>query len=361
MKTKIINPNLNLMRNKHVFASLLKRHLKVLLSNKTRMFYALMVPIIILFVYILFLRNMELTAVSNGLQELGFKTEEFTGGLLKNVKTIVDAWMFSGIVSITTITISLQTNSLLVEDKESGVNKDFISSPIKKETLITSYFIYNLIITVSLTIIIQLVVMLILACYGEFYLGMADFLTMTAVILLNCIPTTLIAVFICMFIKTEPVLTSIIAIFSAAIGFLTGAYMPISMLPKAVGYLCGFVPGTYSCSLIRYSYLRTPFNNLEAFLHNNPEILPGGTKIDDVMNLVRSNFGYDIDFFGMNITPNWSVLITAIVTVVFLVLCLVFSSNVVKVESEVVKISKKIIEQSFKKEQKEKEAKSENK
>ena len=57
----------NKTRNFHVLMMLTKRHLKMIFANHIRMMYTLMVPIVILVVYILFLRDMEIMAAENAL------------------------------------------------------------------------------------------------------------------------------------------------------------------------------------------------------------------------------------------------------------------------------------------------------
>lgn len=324
--------NTSFKNNLNIFFTLTKRHLKMIFSNKIRMFYTLMVPIIILIIYIIFLRNMELTAVENELLKRGIDVKN--AELMKHISTIVDAWMLSGIVSISAVTISLQTNSLIVEDKENGVNKDFVSSPINKNILIASYFLYNFVITFFLTFLVLLTSFIFLAVYGEMYLNFTDIIMMIGTVFLTTIPTTLLTVFICIFIKTEPVLASVIAIFSAAIGFLTGAYMPISMLTKPIQYLCAFIPGTYSTSLIRFSYLDSPINNLASYLKANPALLPSGETADSISELVINSFGYKVNFFEMNVTPALSVLVTFIFFVIFLVLNIIFSKKLATVEDK---------------------------
>ena len=324
--------NTSFKNNLNIFFTLTKRHLKMIFSNKIRMFYTLMVPIIILVIYIIFLRNMELTAVENELLKRGIDVKN--AELMKHISTIVDAWMLSGIVSISAVTISLQTNSLIVEDKENGVNKDFVSSPINKNILIASYFLYNFVITFFLTFLVLLTSFIFLAVYGEMYLNFTDIIMMIGTVFLTTIPTTLLTVFICIFIKTEPVLASVIAIFSAAIGFLTGAYMPISMLTKPIQYLCAFIPGTYSTSLIRFSYLDSPINNLASYLKANPALLPAKETADSISELVINSFGYKVNFFEMNVTPALSVLVTFIFFVIFLVLNIIFSKKLATVEDK---------------------------
>ncbi|MBD5632079.1 MAG: hypothetical protein HDP34_02460, partial [Clostridia bacterium] len=115
-----------------LFFQLVKRHLLVFFRNKIRMFFTLMVPFIIFVIYILFLRDLELNSVSSVLasSEEEIKALASDAVFMKKVETLVDSWMLSGIIAISTITVSLQTNTIIVSDRENGINRDFASSPI---------------------------------------------------------------------------------------------------------------------------------------------------------------------------------------------------------------------------------------
>ena len=105
-----------------VFGQLTRRHLLVFFKNKIRLMYTLLVPVIIFVVYIFFLRQLELSTVRNTLEdwnkEYGLSLE-MTGQLQVYIETLVDSWMLSGIAALSSITVSLQTNNVFVEDKQS--------------------------------------------------------------------------------------------------------------------------------------------------------------------------------------------------------------------------------------------------
>ena len=113
-----------------IFLTLTKRHLLLFFKNKMIVFYTLLVPIIILGVYVFFLRDLELSNILGSVDEL-LKDSELNANdpsVVKYIETIIDSWMLSGIISLSTLTVSLQTNNIFVEDKENGMNRDFISS-----------------------------------------------------------------------------------------------------------------------------------------------------------------------------------------------------------------------------------------
>ncbi len=327
MKTKI--------RNFDIFFNLTKRHFLVFFKDKMRVFYTLMVPLIVLAVYVLFLRALEYSGIESALKDFGITLVK-NDPLYDSVMALVDSWMLSGIIAVSTITIAIQTNNTIVHDKEDGVNRDFVSSPINNNLVVASYFLFNYIVTVLLSVIVILITFLYLLVNGEFMLNFIDILTIFGILLYSSLLATLFTLFICSFIKKESTLSSIIAVLSAAAGFLTGAYMPFSMMPEWVQNVCCFVPGTSFTALFRYAFLSTPINNV-----SNVLISQYGVTAEQISGIVNS-FGYNISFFGTSVGPGWNAIITLIFIGIFVVLAFVTGSKLTSVISgSVIKISKK--------------------
>ena len=307
-----------------IFFQLTRRHLLVFFGNKIRLLYTLLVPVIIFVVYILFLRDMELSSIKSALVQMGLERDdvrEMTDALLRDeafwhlTDTLVDSWMISGIIGLSTITVALQTNTVIVEDKQNGVNRDFASSPIHKNVLIASYFFYNFLVTLLICFVFFLVCLIYLAAMGEFVVSFLDVLIVFAVTVYSTLASTLMTVFVCSFVKTEGTMMSIVAVFSTAVGFLIGAYMPLGMLPVWVQGICGFIPGTYACSLLRFGFMSTPLARLSGYVANlNFEY---GTEL---LGTLTDNFGYNLNFFGLNVPPSYQALALAVFIVGFVLL-----------------------------------------
>ncbi len=304
-----------------IFFQLTRRHLLVLFRNKIRVFFTVMAPLIVFAIYILFLKDLELTTVQGAILQLntdnGFNLdyEQYR----KPIETIVDSWMLSGIIAISSLTVSLQTNNIIVSDKENGVNRDFASSPVNKGVLIASYFLYSFIVTVLICFIFLAICFIYLACLGEFALTFVDFLEIVGIIVFSSISSVLFTVFICSFVTRDATMGSIITIFSTAVGFLIGAYMPLAMMPEWVGNICGFFPGTYTCSLLRYAFMETPISNLYAEITS----VAGGEQL---LASVTENFGFTLKFFGNTVDPSFQTIALAVFSLVLGVMN-VFSAN----------------------------------
>ena len=295
-----------LASNWSVLFNLTKRHFLVFFRNKIRMLYTLLVPIIVFVIYLLILRNLEGEMLISQLKDLGLIVDGQwkIAGMEKDCFTMMDFWMLSGILGISAITISIQSNNIMVNDKENGVNRDFVSSPINNKVLISSYFLFNFLITFFLCFIFLLICLVYLLIAGEFTLNILDFLLILAMLALACIFSTLFTIFICAFIKREPTLASIIAIFSSAVGFLVGAYMPFGLFPKEVESVCCLLPSTHNVSLLRYSFLKNFMVKFENVYKPQLDVATYNSLMGKI-----DQFGYNLHFFGNTVTPNIQLLV----------------------------------------------------
>lgn len=299
-----------------VFFQLTRRHFLVFFKNKVRLFYTLLVPVIIFCVYVFFLRSLELSTVRNTLHELGIVADDT---MTKYIDTLVDSWMLSGIAALSTITVALQTNTVFVEDKQNGVNRDFASSPIHRNALIGSYVLFNFVVTLLICAIYVLICFVYLGCMGEFFLTAADFFALLAILVYATISSTLMTVFFCSFIKTEGTMAGLVAVFSTAVGFLIGAYMPLGMLPVWVQTICAFIPGTYACALLRFSFMATPIAELSQYVTEVLQLADGPELIEKL----TGSFGYELRFFSTEVGPAFQALALAVFMLIFLVLNIV--------------------------------------
>jgi len=309
------------------FWQLTRRHLLVFFRNKIRVFFTLMVPFIIFLIYIFFLRDLELATATSILSDID-KDLLDDKELNRHIGGVIDSWMLSGILAISTITVSLHTNCMIVSDKETGVNRDFASSPLSRNFLIGSYFFFNIIVTVMICFIFLLVCLVYLACMGEFLITFVDFLTIVATLLFSSVSSVLLTVFICSFVSRDSTMASINTVFSTAVGFIIGAYMPLATMPGWVQNICAFFSGTYSCSLLRYSFLSTPIKELTSYVQTN---LGHIAEIGTLTEQLTQSFGFNIKFFGITVGPDMQSVAQFVFIVLLVVANVLVGKNLVSI------------------------------
>lgn len=330
----------------HAFLMLTVRHFLVFIKNIPTVIFTLMVPLAIFAIYVLFLRPMETQQIKETLDSL-LPELSANDSLLKQFYSLADSWMIAGVLAVSCITVSLNINYIFVKDKENGMNKDMISSPIDPRTIVVSYFTFNFLVTFVINFLVFIICLIYLACYQIYMISVMDFFALIGIIILSSISASLITHFICTFINSEAVMSPIVAIFSAAVGFLIGAYLPGYMMPKPIQSLTGFFPGTYSAGLFRNYLMSTPIEKLLA----NPELANKKDLILQVVQDFNISIAEDnsvkvyIDFFGLKVNTFVMSLIIFGMIIIFLLLNFFFASknNFIKnIKKEKIKIQRKI-------------------
>lgn len=305
--------------NPGIYWTLTKRHFRVFFNNKVGVIFSLLVPMITLIIYIVFLRQLQVSAVDTALDDIFGKTLPTIGK--QKAHLLADAWMLSGIVAVSCITVSLNTCNICMIDKWNGVNKDFISSPISRRSVGISYLLFNILATFLINFCVLLVAFTYLGAVGGFKICVKNSILLIPTLLLSVISASLITWFISGFIRSFNTFNSVVVIISSATGFLIGTYMPISMLPGPAQKLPVFFPGTYSAGLLRTLFLTDYFNDFEKYLR---DIGKSAEEIERVKNEVLEKFSLNINFFGKKVTPGYMVLAIVVFAIIFIALDYLF-------------------------------------
>lgn len=262
-----------------MLANLIGRNLKLFLKDGMSVFFSLLSPLIILILYILFLRDVQMDAVLGAFGNAPVDREL--------LETFVDNWMLAGVISVACVTVSFSAQSITIKDREDGILADLMAAPVKRGVLSAAYLISNLLITVSICAFV-LAVSFVFAAGGEWTLSVEDAFSIIGWMMLSAAGAATLSTLICGALKTSAQHGAATGIMSAAIGFLMGAYMPLSIFPKAVQYVALFLPGTYSASVFRNLYMEGALNKIAAQL-------PG------VEEALEDQFSMTLNFFGETI------------------------------------------------------------
>ena len=289
---------------------LVKRNIKLFLKDKMLVLFSVLAPLIILILYIFFLTDLQVGTIENVIKEAGIDgiDPKLVTGFLNN-------WMLSGVMAVSCITVAFNVNTIMVRDRERGSVNDVLAAPVKRWVIYASYIITCFVLTFCICFIVLLVALIYLACTGGFMMSFVDFLAILGITIFSIVSSSFISVFLVSFMKTEGSLGAFNGIFAAAIGFLIGAYLPLSILPKPVQYFVCFIPGAYSAGLFRNYFLRGPMEKLL-------EVLPG-----DVVKQLMGSYSVQMEFFGTTISSGWMVFALAISIIVFVGLLIIFYSN----------------------------------
>lgn len=261
-------------------AALSKRALKIFLLDKAAVLFSLLAPLILLLLYALFLGDVQIAAVKSGLPDGVTLSDEA-------IKAFIDSWVAAGVMSVGCITVSLSANTVMVQDRERGLTRDALASPVSGGVVALGYFLYNFIVTLFICTLVFAVCLVYLAISGSFFMSASDVFAAYGVTVLSCLSSTLINVFISGFFRTNAAFSAFVGIVSAVVGFVIGAYMPVGVLPSYVRYATCLFPGSYSAGLFRSFFMSGALKSL------------AGENVGIYSSLAAS-YAAEFDFFGIS-------------------------------------------------------------
>lgn len=279
--------------------SITKRNIKLFFKDKGLFFSSMLVPLILLVLYTTFLAKVYndsfVSCIPDGITVDG-----------KIINGLVASQLFSSLLAVCCVTVAFCSNIIMVQDKYLGVRKDLLVSPVKKSVLALSYYIA----TLSVTLIINFVALaasLVYVAVAGWYMTFGDVMLIILDVFLFTMFGTALSSIINAFLKTQGQISAVSTIVSACYGFICGAYMPISQFGNGLQNVLGFLPSTYSTSLIKNHAMRGVFETME----NSG--LPNA-----VVNEIKKSVDCNFEFLGHNVSV-LAMLLVVVVTVVILV------------------------------------------
>ena len=227
------------------FLGLTKRNMLVFFTDKGTLFFSMLTPMIILLLYILFLKNSLLSSLQNAATGL----ENLVAA--KDMAQFVNGLLLTGIISSALITIPYNALEIIVRDREDRVDLDMLSTPVKRFEIILSYFCAAVISAFMQTMVVLAVGIGILSMSGDMYLTALDIVKLVGAVFLGTVSSTSVFMVVMMFFKSMGTCGAFMGILSAVSGFVIGAYMPLSQFNKGIQNVCNLVPATGITVLIR--------------------------------------------------------------------------------------------------------------
>ena len=227
---------------------LVRRNVKLFFKDKGMFFTALISPVILFGLFLIFLGDVYRDALAAvlpvGMTVSRSATEGFVGGFL-----------FSSLLAVSCVTIAFCSNMVMVEDRSRGVRNDLTISPVKPAVLALSYYLATAFTTVSICLAALGLGFAYLAVVG-WYLSVADVILLCLDVVLLVIFGTALSSVVVFFLSTQGQIAAVGSMVSSCYGFVCGAYMPISQFSSGIQTLISCLPGTYGTGLLRRHFMR---------------------------------------------------------------------------------------------------------
>ena len=267
---------------------LANRHFLVFIKDKLTLFFSLLGPLIVILVFLLFLKNIQVDTVLGYLRKIGIHGSG--SNIKKEITKLVLNDMFGGVVATSIITVSFATCSKVVDDKISGVSRLYMASPIKSSILTGSYILAAFFTSFVINLTVYFISIIVLAATGAFYMTIADVFINIALIFFGVMSATNIFIVLVEGLTKATQVTTLGSIIGATSGFFLGAYVPLSQLGNFVQKAVLMLPGTYTVNVLKEGYLKKA-------------VVEVSKKIGDTNGALREVFDWKLKYFNDNEVP----------------------------------------------------------
>ena len=296
----------DIKRNFRSYRGMTIRNIKVYAKDKMAILLSLLTQIIVLGLYLMFLKSNYVDIINNGLE--GFKDLVSKA----DIEGLVNSWLISGVIGTSVVTVALNTLNLMVKDKEDKIDSDYRASSVKGSTVVMSYVSGAVASTFIISSILLSAGYIFLACTGTFCLDIPQQLLVYALTLLGSVSGTLVLMLFISFFKKSATLSSFGVMVSASIGFIVGAYVPVSQFSENVQTIVNLVPGSQIAAMMRNILVGPAIDNID-------KTLDGIDKGQFAEN-AREMFALKLKIFGTEVDTGFMLTYSFIIIAVFAVL-----------------------------------------
>ena len=236
--------------------ALVQRNIKCYFKDKFLFFVSLITPMILLVLFVTFLRGVYMDSFDGIFAMFEFKPSD-----RRVVEGLAGSWLLSSILAVCSVTVAACSNAVMISDKIEGSVNDLRVSPVKGTTVSISYFIANFIVTMIVMLVVTFIGFIYLAAVG-WYIPVGDAFMIFVDIVCCVLFGTLLAGVIESFISSQGGLSAFSTMISSMYGFICGAYMPLSQFAEGMRNFICVLPGTYSVGIVRKHFMTGYVNKL---------------------------------------------------------------------------------------------------
>lgn len=305
-----------MIKTMNAYKGMTLRNIRVYLKDKTSIIMSLMAQIIILGLFLLFLKNNYTDSIIAQLGELESLLSE------KDINAIINSYLMAGVIGTSVVTVALNSLSVMVSDRERKINFDYGASPVKGHTVVLSYFSGAVVNTFLVSAVLTTAGFIFLCMGSEITYTPIDFLKIYGLVALGSISATLVLMVFASFFKKSSSQGSFGVLVSAAIGFITGAYIPVSQFSDTMQTCVNLVPASQIAGMMKYVLITPTIDHANEMLN--------GIDNGEFSKAMYQLFAVKMNLFGNEVDFNFMLIFSLIAIAVFLIINLViyrFSSK----------------------------------
>ena len=268
--------------------ALAKRCSLTYFRDRQSVFFSLMGVIIVVLLYLLFLRNMLIESYPD----------------IPGMDSLIDAWVLSGILGIVPVTTCAGSLQTMIEDKADGRDRDILITPMTSSQIALGYILSTFIVGIVMSLLTFAICIAYLAATGC-PLSAIGVLESLVLLIPSALSASIVMYAISSFLNSTGAFSGLFTVVSVLIGFLAGIYMPMGVMPDAMNVVGTLVPASHMAALFRDTLAAEALN--DAF----------GSMPATELAEFRMDMGFDLHLGGFEFSAETMIAYALIVTAAF--------------------------------------------
>lgn len=224
-----------------------KRNLKVFFRDRSTVLFSLLGPFFVIGLYMLFLGDLW----GRSYRSAGVSRE------------MMDAWMMAGMLAVTSVTTSMGAFGTMIADRTRKIRKDFYCAPVRQQDIAAGYILSTYLIGLILSVGTLVLAQIYMVLNGGHFLPLPTVGKILLLLMLIVFANSSLMFFVTTFLRSEHAFTTVSTAIGTLIGFLTGTFVPIGLLPGYAQWLVKLFPPSHAASLLRGVILEEYLEKLE--------------------------------------------------------------------------------------------------
>ena len=230
-------------------SNMIKRNTLIFLRDKTAVFFSFLSVIILLALYFLFIGRQYVDDSNFG---------DFV--VSDQLKTFLStSVIMGGVLVINTVSLSLGVMGNVITDLEYRRLDGFLVTPVKRYKIILSYYITSIMVTSTLTIFMWLLTVLYVGVFSGYWYSFMVIIKASGLIFLFTFISATLMIFLTTLLKSVNAFGTLSGVLGTLIGFVSGIYMPLFVLGKAMANVASIVPFSHMTILLKKVILEEPY------------------------------------------------------------------------------------------------------
>ncbi|MBQ8179717.1 MAG: ABC transporter permease [Candidatus Methanomethylophilaceae archaeon] len=262
--------------------------------DRASVVFSLMGVLVVVLLYLLFLRNMLIDAYPD----------------LPGMDGLIDAWVLSGILGIVSVTTSAGSLQTMIEDRANGRSRDILVTPMTPSQIAGGYILSTFIVGFVMSLVTMVLSLAYLVATGC-PLDAVDVVVCITLLVPSALSGSIVIYAITSFMRSTGAFSGFFTIVSVLIGFLAGIYMPMGTMPGAMQVVGTLVPASHMAMLFRQNLCGGAMD----------DVFTGAPA--ETVDAFRSDMGFELSLGDFTFTPETSLLYVAAVTLLFFAIAVV--------------------------------------